>query len=640
MRLTPRGGLLFAPAGFLGGERWDAYREAVRALRRVDRPTKGHGTRDVAVAAAAVASLQAAGFEVRAEPKALEALRRGADALRALAGDVGRGLDGARARLATLNRAPRGSYQERGIEFLCSRERALLLDDMGTGKTMMALSAAGGLSTLPRVLVVAPASVVGGWLGEARAWLGAGTAATRIASGADFRWPAEGEVAALSYDALARAHALGLLVGTPPGVVLVLDEAHSCKNPKAQRTKAAKAARRAAVAAGGRAWGLTGTPLQNTPTELWTLLCVLGLEGEAFGSWPRYCDAWGGSGAVHLSTAEPTPSVADGLARVAIRRTQEEVLPDLPPLRLEVRWVPVEGRAAELAAEAERLVRERAASEHEEAIAAAIETSSELGEISTAREALALAVLASSEFRAEVERAEAESEPLVAATSHVEPTRALGSRAGWARIAGDVPAVERTTILTDFQAGRLAGLAASIRACGEGVQLTRSSRMLILDLDWNPARNRQMVKRIHRIGQARPCEVIAFAPDCWIGRRVVEACGLKEAQADGALAPLAGREHAPAAVPDLDAVRVLALPRQAQQEAPGAADARPAGDAWLEVDDALRGRLERLAAAGRPLGRWLLGLLADHGRIPGRCAPRGQPKRPVLDLVAEAEVST
>ena len=60
---------------------------------------------------------------------------------------------------------------------------------------------------------------------------------------------------------------------TVPWVNLILDEAHYCKNPTAQRTKAVYGARLnskgALYRSAERVWPLTGTPILNDPTELW-----------------------------------------------------------------------------------------------------------------------------------------------------------------------------------------------------------------------------------------------------------------------------------------------------------------------------------------------------------------------------------
>src|SRR5271157_3421705 len=58
-------------------------------------------------------------------------------------------------------------YQRSGAEFLHSRRRALLADQMGTGKTPQALAA---LDSKRATVVVVPPVVVGNWYNETRRW--------------------------------------------------------------------------------------------------------------------------------------------------------------------------------------------------------------------------------------------------------------------------------------------------------------------------------------------------------------------------------------------------------------------------------------------------------------------------------------
>ena len=53
-------------------------------------------------------------------------------------------------------------YQLEGAEFLAGRERALLADEMGIGKTGQAIVAVG-LHGFDRVLVICPASLARNW---------------------------------------------------------------------------------------------------------------------------------------------------------------------------------------------------------------------------------------------------------------------------------------------------------------------------------------------------------------------------------------------------------------------------------------------------------------------------------------------
>lgn len=57
----------------------------------------------------------------------------------------------------------------------------------------------------------------------------------------------------------------------------------------------------------------------------------------------------------------------------------------------------------------------------------------------------------------------------------------------------------------------------------------------------------------------------------------------------------------------------------------------------LNVDSALHARLERLAAVHDYTAGWLLRQAAAHGSIPAEVAPDGWARRPVLELLDEAE---
>jgi SNF2 family DNA or RNA helicase len=342
--------------------------------------------------------------------------------------------------------------------------------------------------------------------------------------------------------------------GGAPGLVVVLDEAHMCKGAKTQRTRAAAALCKAALKQGGRAWLLTGTPVQNRPAELRVVLSVAGLFEEAFGSYTAFCTAFGGVMAAQSSAAKAGPAVAEALARVALRRTKDEVARDLPAKSYEDRTVELEGKAAALAEALAATICDRLAAEgvadldllppaeREAAIERALSASSDIGDVSAARRVLALAKLPAA--MAEVEACEEAGEPLVVATTCRDAALAIGSRAGWACIVGGVEQEERTRIVAAFQAGDLKGIALTIRAGGTGLTLTRASRFLFVDLDWNPAQNAQAEDRIHRIGQERPCTIVTLVGDCWIERRVLDLCRSKRELSRASLSPLVGRAPA------------------------------------------------------------------------------------------------
>ena len=94
----------------------------------------------------------------------------------------------------------------------------------------------------------------------------------------------------------------------------------------------------------------------------------------------------------------------------------------------------------------------------------------------------------------------------------------LETRFGWAReqeilhIDGKVTADERQSIIERFndREGEVRVLLLSTKACGEGVTLTGASRVVFMDVVWNPAVQRQAIHRAFRIGQTKVVHVYSL----------------------------------------------------------------------------------------------------------------------------------
>lgn len=394
-------------------------------------------------------------------------------------------------------------FQIAGVEFLASGANRLLADDQGTGKTIQALCALPREGELPPVLVILPNVVKFNWLAEAAKWAPM-YARTALEGRKGFRWPKPGEIVAINYDILpAEAEAPGrktkdpekalaahvkFIAGAPRGLVVVIDEAHNCRNAS-KRTRRV----RGIVNAASRAWGLTGTPLLNHPDQLWRVMQSLDLAGACFGSWNNFCrlfhatrNRWGG-----YEWGMPMPEVPERLRRAMLRRTKAEVLPDLPPKRYQV--LEINGIGEALRAELDRLWEEWGEVVESEEALPPFERFSEIRQkLAAARTPAVL------EW---VEPYEDAGEPLVVFSAHRAPIDVLGIRVGWATIAGDTPAEKRTEIVKRFQAGELKGVACTIQAAGVGLTMTRACTALFVDLDWTPALNIQAQDRLHRIGQ-------------------------------------------------------------------------------------------------------------------------------------------
>lgn len=524
-----------SPGAYLGPVLFNRYRDTCKAAGSVYSPPIRANLVEVESVPRLVGLLQEAGFMPHVDEHLGEALKARAQAARKDMADTAE-------RLAAVREAMRAQgislypFQEEGVAWLAPRTRALLADEMGLGKTVQALIAAPADAP---VLVICPAVAKGVWQREARRWRPDLTPAILEGRGS-FRWPNAGEIVITNYDILPSTAAevkesieglsdAGDFFKLPPlaeplaGTTLVADEVHSIKNRKAQRTERFGAIAAAVLSAGGRTWGLTGTPLLNKPPELWAILKALGLEKEAFGSWMRftacfsYQKAYFGGG----TWGGPTPEVPTLLRRVMLHRLRTEVLPDLPTKTYRDLLVPVDKEAVKAA---DKAVAAAQASGLDLAAltdtAALFKSGAAFEEMSAARAALAAAkVPALLEL---VEEFEAEDQPLVVFSCHRAPVDILGAREGWARISGDESAADRSRIEREFQAGALKGVAATVRAGGVAITLTRAHQAVFVDLDWTPGLNRQAEDRVCRIGQDRGVIITRLVADHFLDQRITE----------------------------------------------------------------------------------------------------------------------
>lgn len=429
-------------------------------------------------------------------------------------------------------------YQKYGSQWLAIRHGALLADDMGTGKTLQTIAAIPAKSP---VLVIAPAVAKGVWQREVAKWRP--HLRVRVLQGrGSFEWPEPGEMVVLNYDILPEVHTeeckkrkhrlpplkkggepeeckgcAPFLADCPEGLTIIADEAHALKNGKAQRTLKFRALGRTARGKAGRTWLLTATPLLNKPQELWSILQASGTAQEAFEGWKKFVMLFEGR-PQHFggySWGTPRQEVMERLQRVMLRRRREEVMPELPRKRWETLEVEVDRKTMKACDDTlkkyggiEKLVK-------------LIESENlRFEDMSAIRAALATAKIPS--LLRVVEDYEEQEEPLIVFSAHRAPIDTLGEREGWATITGDTPPDERTRIEDDFQAGRLKGVASTIKAGGVAITLTRAAHALFCDLEWTPALNAQAEDRICRIGQTRGCVITTLVAEHQLDARISE----------------------------------------------------------------------------------------------------------------------
>lgn len=201
-------------------------------------------------------------------------------------------------------------YQNQGVHWLARRDRALLYDAQGTGKTAQAVVWA---APDVRVVVVAPYITLPQWAQSVARWA-ARPVVIRPTTAMVEGWSLH------NYEIAKKVQVDGTFT-------LIVDEGHFVKNPKAQRTKAVLALARRAQ----RVLVLTGTPVKARPVDLWTTFLLMGERDEKeFFFWAqRYCAAvqtdygWDFSGASHLE------ELGEEIQHFALRR-EKDIL-NLPP---------------------------------------------------------------------------------------------------------------------------------------------------------------------------------------------------------------------------------------------------------------------------------------------------------------------
>jgi SNF2 family DNA or RNA helicase len=412
---------------------------------------------------------------------------------------------------------PLPAYQQEGIARLVQGS-LLLADDMGLGKTIQAIGALRvlGAAGVP-ALVVAPAGLVLQWRTQFRLWApelalatALGDAAARLAA-----WRRDAAVYLTSYDSLLA----DILLVDPAGpgrrewAVVVADEAQRMKNARSDTAVTVKRLHRC------RAWALTGTPLENGPDDLVSILDFVA-PGE-------------------LDRRAMMVGLRRLLDRVALRRRRAEVLGDLPPktvFTIDPGLLPAQ-RDAYAVAEREGLVWLRSL-KREVLVAEILELLLRLKQIcNAAPRSGASAKLDDLERRVAEATAAGEKvlvfSQFVAAPFGVEAIAARLRRHAPLVLVGGQDAAAREAVLRRFAddpSRRV--LVLSLRAGGVGLNLTAASVVFHFDRWWTAAVEAQAEDRAHRMGQTRPVQVFTYVCGDTVEARIAAIIARKQALFD------------------------------------------------------------------------------------------------------------
>jgi SNF2 family DNA or RNA helicase len=214
-------------------------------------------------------------------------------------------------------------HQKVGIDFLTQGHAGLLAFEQGLGKTLVAIDAfrrVWAARDAERLLVICPNSLKRNWIAELKKFAPEFT--VEIAEGPprvrrQIFATSKAVVLVTSYETARTEVTAILALVQRQKTALVLDESHAAKNWKSLTSNAA---RHIAPHARFR-WLLSGTPVTNTPADLYSQVEILAPGEKLLGSQEAF-----------LATLQSDPecsSIKRTLDRLILRRTKEECL-DLP----------------------------------------------------------------------------------------------------------------------------------------------------------------------------------------------------------------------------------------------------------------------------------------------------------------------
>lgn len=460
-------------------------------------------------------------------------------------------------------------FQLTGVRWMEQGRQVLLTDEMGLGKTVQVLSALDP-ADFP-VLIVCTNSMKHTWAAEWEKWgpphggivVVGGTAAQRrkqLAQDASvfiINWEAvrlHSRVAPYGSIALTDAEKTPKELNEIGFRTVIADEVHRAADPKSKQTRGWWS-----VSHGAQVRiGLTGTPVVNRPSDLWSIMH--GIRPQDFPRKSKFVDRFCHAGVnmhgiweVWGLKEERKAELFSFLDPRMLRRTKAEVLPQLPAKTYSTRYVDMEGRQLKAYRALEKEMIANVDGEYLVAdspltlagrlvqIAAGTPVLGELTrrDPTTGADYTVTGVVALSAPSCKVDALleileEAPGEPLVvfaASRKLITLCAEVLEKKGISTVllTGEVSPAARTQRVVLFQEGEAQVALCTTGAASEGITLTRASRAVFLQRDWSNVKNKQAEDRIHRIGQdADKVEIIDVITADSIEADVHEAGEMKE----------------------------------------------------------------------------------------------------------------
>ena len=411
-------------------------------------------------------------------------------------------------------------FQLSGLSFLQLTPRALLADEMGLGKTVQALACVACEGRFP-LLIVPPPHLTRNWLSETERFL-------RV----DGKPPRVHVVKGLTPYPLPPAdvyilHYL-LLRGwkeTLPALnfhTVIFDEIQELRRAGSEKYSAASLLSESCE----RVIGLSGTPIYNYGGEIWNVVNIL--DYHFLGDWESFSREWC-AGYGNRIVQKPQ-LLGEHLRRegLMLRRTKQEVLPELPEKRRLVQQIDADDVLYQqlMAPVREKLLRWQREKDLSPSARALLEDQ-------ISQEERQATGLAKAPYACQFVRALLSAGERVLLFAHHHAVMDFYKRELKAEhpvfITGRESDAQKARAVDDFMAGKTNLCCVSLRAAS-GLNLQRASCVVFGELDWSPAVHSQAEDRAHRIGQRDSLLCYYLVSPRGSDAQMQEALGLKVSQ--------------------------------------------------------------------------------------------------------------
>ncbi|KAF8245370.1 hypothetical protein K440DRAFT_409395 [Wilcoxina mikolae CBS 423.85] len=458
-------------------------------------------------------------------------------------------------------------HQREGVEFLYQcvmgmrpfeGRGSILADEMGLGKTLQTITLLwtlmkqnpiyGDLPVVKKALIVCPVTLINNWRKEFRKWLGNERIGVLVVdSKTNLRNFIAGKtysVLVIGYEKLQKVHTELKKANID---IVIADEGHRLKTEKnkaAQAIRALNTPRRVI---------LSGTPLQNDLHEFFIMVDFVnpGLL-ESYATFRKEFEnpiLKSRQPGVSKKDIEKGKGRSDELARITamfvLRRTADILSAYLPPKKEYVIYCRPTSKQLEKLCNTPGLLTSEQGKEQSDNVQAllsgvnprllASKSASSSGKLRVLERLLGILSAHTDEKIVIVSN--------YTSTLDVLQNLLISRGLSWLRLDGSTPTDKRQSLVDKFN--RVDSEAAfafllSAKSGGAGINLIGASRLVLFDLDWNPATDAQAMARIHRDGQKRPVMIYRMLTTGCFDEKIFQRQITKQGLADSVMDNKAG----------------------------------------------------------------------------------------------------